>query len=111
MYQVDVYTVDQASVAHGHWVGLIALGLTALISALLVMRLGRRSWWAIIVAAIAVPTVTTLAAGGAWPGPNWPLGNFTLDVVMPLAVAGLAAAGVGSAVGALLRWLVCRKNS
>jgi len=111
MYQVDVYTVDPASVAHGHCVGLIAVGLTSLISALLVMRLGWRSWWAIIVAAIAVPTMTTLVAGGAWPGPNWPLSNFMFDVVMPLAVVGFAAAAVGSAVGVLLRWLVRRKAS
>lgn len=111
MYRVDVFTVDPASVAHGHWVALIALGLTAVLSALLVMRLGRRSWWAIIVAAIAVPTITTLAAGGAWPGPDWPLSDFMFDVVMPLAVVGFAAAAVGSAVGALLRWLVRRKAS
>ena len=109
MYRVDVYSVDPASVAHGHWVGLSALGLTALICALLVLRLGPRSWWAVIVAAIAVPTITALAVGGALPGPNWPLINFMFDVVMPLTVVGLAAAAVGSAVGALLRWLVRRK--
>ncbi|MBX3430843.1 MAG: hypothetical protein KF779_14770 [Hyphomonadaceae bacterium] len=111
MYQVDVYTVDPASVVHGHWIGLIAVGLTALISALLVMRLGWRSWWAIIVAAIAVPTITTLVSGGAWPGANWPLGDFVFDVVMPLVVVGFAAAAVGGAVGASLRWLLNRRAS
>lgn len=109
MHQVDVYAVDPASVAHGHWVALTAVGATALVCALLVVRFGWRMWWAVIIAAIAVPTITVLAAGGGRPGPDWPLTQFIADVVAPLSTLGFAAAAVGSAVGASLRWLLRRK--
>jgi hypothetical protein len=111
MYKVDVNAVDPASVAHGHWVGLAAVGVTALVCALLVMRLGWRSWWAVIAAAVVVPTIAVLAAGGAHPGESWPLTEFIVDVVTPLVVLGFAAAVIGSAAGALLRRLLRRNTT
>ncbi len=111
MDQVDVYQVDPASVAHGHLIGLVLIGVTAMLAALLAIRFGWRSWWAILLSGIAVPTITTLAAGGALPGANWPLIDYISDVVMPLAVIGLSAAAVGSVIGAAIRWLLRRKTA
>ncbi|MES1159077.1 MAG: hypothetical protein ABUL42_04200, partial [Terricaulis silvestris] len=72
MPQVDIYQVDPASVAHGHFIGLLAIGVTALLAALLVGRFGWRCWWALILLGIAAPTIVIAIAGGALPGENQP---------------------------------------
>lgn len=106
MYRVDIYRVDPASIAHMKLVALVAIGATALLAAVLALRFGWRSWWAILLAAVAVPTLSTLLAGGA---PNWPIMEYIIDVVAPLALLGLPAAVVGCVVGVAIRWFARRK--
>jgi hypothetical protein len=110
MYRTNIYAVDPAGVAHHYLVAIALFTLVALVCLGLVARFGWRSWWAVIAAAIGLPTVIVAALGGALPGPNWPFTQFILAIVIPLAVLGLPAATMGSALGAMLRWLLRRKT-
>ena len=109
MHQVDIYRVDPTTVARGHMVGYLAIGVTALVAALLVMRFGWRCWWVVILAAIAIPAVATFIAAGAHFPASWPLIEYFSDVVMPLALLGLPAVALGSLIGAAIRWVLARK--
>lgn len=109
MPQVDIYHVDPASIAHGHLIGLFAIGVTALLASLLVARFGWRCWWALILLGIAVPTIVIATAGGAFPDATRPPTEYVSDVVLPLALIGLPASAVGSLLGAAARW-VLRRN-
>jgi hypothetical protein len=111
MYSVEVYRVEPESIALHQSLGLAAVVITAVVSAFLVMRFGLRSWKAIAVAAIVFPTMMALAAGVGQPGPTWPLTILIVEVVGPLAVLGFAAGVAGSALGALLRWLLRSRAS
>jgi hypothetical protein len=93
-----------------HYVAVTILTVIALVCLRLVVRFGRRSWWALVAAAISLPTIIVVALGSALPGPNWTPTQFILDVVVPLAVLGLLAATIGSALGAMLRWLLRRRT-
>ena len=111
MPKVDIYQVDPASVAHGHLIGLLVIGVTALLAALLVARFGWWCWWALILLGIVVPTIVIVTAGGAFPGANRPLTEYVSDVVMPLALIGLPASAVGSLLGAAARWVLRRSRA
>jgi hypothetical protein len=114
MYQTKVYWIDPASVAHHHFVAVALFTLVALVCLLLVAMFGRRSWWALVAAAIGLPSVIVLALGGAPGSPipptHIPPTQFVLGVVIPLAALGLPAATLGSALGAMLRSLLRRKS-
>jgi hypothetical protein len=109
MYQTKVYWIDPASVAHHHFVAVALFTLVALVCLVLVAMFGQRSWWALVAAAIGLSSVIVLALGGA-PGSPIPPTQFVLGVVIPLAALGLPAATLGSALGAMLRWLLRRKS-
>jgi hypothetical protein len=110
MYQTKVYWIDPASVAHHHVVAVTLFTLVALVCLSLVAMFGRRSWWALVAAAIGLPLVIVLALGGV-PGPAIPLTQFILDVMLPLVALGLPAATLGSVLGAMLHWLLRRKST
>jgi hypothetical protein len=110
MYETTVFAIDPAGVTNARFVALAMLGVVSVVCLGLVARLGWHSWWAVIAAAIGLPTIVVAALGGAMPDHKWPLPQYILDIVIPLALLGLPAAAIGSAVGAMLRWLAHRTS-
>jgi hypothetical protein len=111
MYRENVYTIDPASLAHHRLVALARFALVALVCLALVAMFGWRSWWALIVAAIGLPTIIVMALGGAFPGPPiLPVSQFILDIVIPLALLGLPAATLASVLGAMLHRILRRRS-
>ncbi len=109
MDQIDLYLVSPDSLARHQLVGALILTMTALPGFALMARFSWRSWPVIFASAIGLPTIIAVLAGGALPGANWSLSEFATDVVVPLAALGLAAAAVGTAIGALARQIFSRR--
>lgn len=101
-----IFVIDPGSVVYAHYMAVVTLIIVALVCFGLVARLGRRSWWAVIVVVLSIPTIIVSALRGAGAAQNMPVSLFIVDVFLPLALLGLPAAIVGGALGAMLRKII-----
>jgi hypothetical protein len=92
MHQHRAPHKDDPLYSTSHFVALALFALVALVCLALVVIYGRCSWWALIAAAIGLPTIIVVTIGGPLSEPAIrPLTQFILDVVVPPTCVGTAS--------------------